>query len=160
MAGRNWGSGYGSIVSVRIQASSLASHSCGVHRGLGQKSRHSISAVCAALPQKNNMQDNSFTEYIVYDVLGHIADVSYKRMFGGAGIYVAGKIVAIVVEGELYFKADVALIEKYTALGCHPFTYDRDGKQVSMKYMSATESMLEDREVMSGRVEESLLISK
>ncbi len=106
------------------------------------------------------MKDNSFTEYIVYDILGHIESLTSRRMFGGAGIYVHGKIVAIIVSGELYFKADEELVAKYTVLGCHPFTYEKNGKTVSMKYMSATEEMLEDRAVMEERVYESLALSE
>lgn len=104
------------------------------------------------------MKDSSFVDYIVYDVLGHIAGVTHRKMFGGAGIYVDGRIVAIVAGGELYFKADSALVAKYSALGCHPFTYERNGKSVSMAYMSATEEMLEDRAVMETRVAESLAL--
>lgn len=81
-------------------------------------------------------------------------------MFGGAGIYVDTKIVAIIVSGELYFKADEELVAKYTALGCHTFTYERNGKSISMKYMSATEEMLEDRHTMEERVYESLQITE
>jgi DNA transformation protein len=106
------------------------------------------------------MKDNSFTEYIVYDILGHIEGLTSRRMFGGAGIYVDGKIVAIIVSGELYFKANEELVAKYTALGCHPFTYEKNGKTVSMKYMSATEEMLENRAVMEERVYESLELNK
>lgn len=105
------------------------------------------------------MKDNSFVDYIVYDILGHIEGIRAKPMFGGAGIYVDNKIVAIIVSGELYFKADEALVARYTALGCHPFTYERNGKSVSMKYMSATEEMLEDRHTMEERVYESLALS-
>ena len=104
-------------------------------------------------------KDNSYVEYIVYDVLGHIDGLTAKKMFSGAGVYLDGSIVALVIDGELYFKSNAELMKKYSALGCHPFTYDRNGKMVTMSYMSATEEMLEDRETMSTRIYESYDVS-
>lgn len=104
-------------------------------------------------------KDNSYTEYIVYDVLGHIEGISTRPMFSGTGIYLDGVIVAFVTGGELYFKSDNVLKDKYLALGCHPFTYAKNGKDIEMCYMSADESMIEDREVMSERIYESYEVS-
>ena len=58
------------------------------------------------------MKDNSYTEYIVYDILGHIPGITTKRVFSGSSIYLDGLIVAIVADGELYFKCDDTLKEK------------------------------------------------
>ena len=100
-------------------------------------------------------KDNSYTEYIVYDVLGHIDGISTKPMFSGTGIYLDGKIVAFVTGGELYFKSDNKLKEKYIPLGCHPFTYIKKGKNIELCYISAIEEMTEDRLIMSERIYES-----
>ena len=105
------------------------------------------------------MQDNSFTDYIVYDILGHIPDIRTKKMFSGTGVYVGESIVAFIAGGELYFKSDAALVQKYTALDCHLFTYTKHGKDIALKYMSATESMLEDRAIMEERIAEALSLS-
>ena len=106
------------------------------------------------------MKDNSYIDYIVYDILGHISGITTKRMFSGASIYLDGVIVAFVADGELYFKCDDALKEKYLKEGCHPFTYDRkDGKAVEMHYISANEDMIENREIMTERVYESFNLS-
>lgn len=106
------------------------------------------------------MKDNSYTEYIVYDVLGHIDGIATKRMFSGAGVYLDRVIVAFINDGELYFKCDDGLKEKYLGLGCHPFTYNKKGKEVELCYISATEEMMEDREVMSDRIYESYKLSQ
>jgi len=61
-----------------------------------------------------------------------------------------------VADGELYFKCDNILKEKYLKEGCHPFTYTRkDGKTIEMCYISANEDMIENREIMTDRVYES-----
>lgn len=105
-------------------------------------------------------KDNSYAEYIVYDVLGHISGITTKKMFSGSGIYLDGVIVAFVTDGELYFKSDDSLKGKYLTEGCHPFAYTRkDGKVIEMHYMSANEDMIENREIMTERVYESFDIS-
>jgi len=105
-------------------------------------------------------RDNSYTEYIVYDVLGHLEDITMKPMFSGAGIYMDGVIIAFVAEGELYFKSNDTLKEKYLSQGCHPFLYMKKGKEVEISYMSATEEMMEDRDIMLDRAYESYELSK
>lgn len=106
------------------------------------------------------MKDNSYTEYIVYDVLGHISGITTKKMFSGTGIFLDGVIVGFVTGGELYFKCDDFLKEKYLAEGCHPFTYSKkDGKKIEMCYMSVTEEMMEDREGMKERIWEARELS-
>ena len=100
-------------------------------------------------------KDNSYTEYIVYDVLGHINGISTKPMFSGTGIYLDGVIVAFVTGGELYFKCDDILREKYLKEDCHTFTFNKNGKEIELCYISANEDMIENRETMSDRIYES-----
>lgn len=104
-------------------------------------------------------RDTSFVEYIIFDVLGHIPGITSRGMFSGHGIYLDGAIIALVIDGELYFKADKELKEKYQTLGYHPFSYDRNGKMVDLNYMSVTLEDLENRDEMDRRVEESYGVS-
>ena len=105
-------------------------------------------------------KDSSYMEYIVYDVLGHIPDISAKSMFSGWGIYWKGVIVAIIADGELYFKADRDLVAKYKKSGLYPFTYKKgDGKSYDMAYMSVPEETLNDHDAIEERVFESYEIS-
>ncbi len=46
---------------------------------------------------------NSFDDYVVHDVLGHIDGISARAMFGGHGIYKDGVIFAIIAYDELFF---------------------------------------------------------
>ena len=104
-------------------------------------------------------KNDSYAEYILYDVLGHIDGITSKKMFSGYGIFLDGAIVAIIADGELYFKADDKLKVKYKKLGCYPFTYDRNGKTVEMSYMSVPADVLEDKEAIKERVYESYGVS-
>ncbi len=106
------------------------------------------------------MKTNEFADYIIYDVLGHIERITAKKMFSGYGIFLDKKITAIIAEGELYFKADLKLKEKYKSLGHYPFTYDRKGKTIEMSYMSVSVEELENREAISVRVVEAFGVLK
>jgi DNA transformation protein and related proteins len=104
-------------------------------------------------------KDTSFVEYIIYDVLGHIPEITSRGMFSGHGIYLDSVIIALIIDGELYFKVDKELKEKYIKDGYHPFSYDRNGKMVDLAYISVTAEDLENREEIDRRVEESYQIS-
>ncbi len=105
-------------------------------------------------------KDTSYRDYILYDVLGHIDGITDRAMFGGWGIYKDGLIIGIIAEGELYLKADPESIKVLTEQGCYPFSYQgKDGKQMSMAYMSVPEETLENQDIMEARIDESFAIS-
>ena len=105
-------------------------------------------------------KDNSYADYIIYDVLGHINGITSKKMFSGYGIFLNKKIIAIIADGELYFKANKEFKEKYKLLGCFPFTYSRNGKTIEMSYMSVSGEELENRDAISTRVDESFEVGE
>jgi len=106
-------------------------------------------------------RDNSFKDYIVEDVLGHIDGITSKGMFGGWGIYLEGIIVGLIIDGELYLKADKELVAKYKKIGLYTFTYTGSKNKVyEMNYVSVPEETMEDREAIKERIYESFEISK
>jgi DNA transformation protein len=111
-------------------------------------------------------RDNSFKDYIVEDVLGHIEGISSGGMFGGHGIYLDGVIVGLIIDGEFYLKTD----KKTKGLG-EQFKYERNppahkatdgqrGKIVSLPYAIVPIEILEDRDKMEERIYESFEISE
>ena len=42
----------------------------------------------------------SFHEYVIGDVLGHISGITSRKMFGGYGIYLDGVIFAIITDDD------------------------------------------------------------
>lgn len=104
-------------------------------------------------------RDSEYKDYIVEDVLGHIAGISVRGMFGGWGIYLNKVIVGIIAEGELYLKADPEIVLKYKKAGCYPFSYDRNGKIIEMAYMSVPLETLENQDLIKERIDESYDIS-
>jgi DNA transformation protein len=106
-------------------------------------------------------RDNSFKDYIVEDVLGHIAGITSRAMFSGHGIYLDGIIVGLIIDGEFYLKTDKETMPKYKAEGEKVFEYERpDGKVVTMPYVCVSLETLEDREKIEERIYESFEISK
>lgn len=69
-------------------------------------------------------------------------------MFGGHGLYRNGKMFAIVVDGELFFKVTEATRPDFEERGLKPFTYARKGKTIAMSYWSAPAECLDDSRVM------------
>lgn len=70
----------------------------------------------------------------IRDLFRPLGTVTVRRMFGGAGIYRDGVILAIEVEGEIYLKADAHTVPDFRAAGSEPFVYDGKGKPVTMSY--------------------------
>ncbi len=87
---------------------------------------------------------SEFIDHLIHDLLASVPNVTARAMFGGHGIYKSGKIFGIIINDQLYLKADDALAKVYTAAGAHPFTYQREGKTYSMKYFCVPEAILEN----------------
>lgn len=103
-------------------------------------------------------QADRFHEYVVGDLLAHLAGITSRAMFGGYGIYRNGKIFALIADGNLFFKArseTKAFFEKNPE--SHPFQYSKkDGKVYSMSYWLVPESVQEDRELLDQWVAQAL----
>ena len=92
----------------------------------------------------------------ILELLRPLKGVSARAMFGGHGLYKNGKMFAIVVDGELYFKVTDANRADYKERGLGPFTYDRKGKTVALSYYAAPAECLDDARFMVEWAEKSL----
>ncbi len=73
--------------------------------------------------------------------------VQPRRMFGGHGIYAAGRMFALIADDVLYLKADSVNRAALLAEGGQPFK-PFEGKSMVMPYISLTEEALEDEETL------------
>ena len=113
-------------------------------------------------------RDNSFRDYIVEDILGHIEGITSRAMFSGYGIYLNGIIVGLIIDGEFYLKTDKNTKGRILMDGTRHdsaesgkiFEYERRGKTVSLPYAIVPIEILEDREKIEERIYESFEISK
>jgi len=89
--------------------------------------------------------DLAFAEDL-FSGLGH---VQARRMFGGAGLYAAGVMFALVDEGRIYLKTDDALQTDLVAAGAIAWIYTerrgpKAGIPVETSYWSLPEPALDD----------------
>ena len=106
-------------------------------------------------------RSDSFKDYIVEDVLGHIDGITSREMFGGYCIFLDRLAVGLIIDGELFLKADKELVAKYKKEGLYPFTYTGNKNKVyEMAYVNVPIETLEDREKIEARLYESFEISK
>ena len=90
---------------------------------------------------------SSFVDYVVNDLLGEVEGVRAKAMFGGYGVYKGDTFFAIIVDDELYYKADTSTRKDYEKCGSEPFSYSRkDKKAVTMSYWKLLAEVMDDRQ--------------
>ena len=104
--------------------------------------------------------NNSFHEYVLYDLLGDIPGTTSRAMFGGWGVYKDGTIFAIISDGELYFKVYKSNQADYEKCGSHPFEYAREGRQVPLSYWLLPEEIMEDQEKLFAWAQTSVDINR
>ncbi|WAJ31027.1 TfoX/Sxy family protein [Antarcticirhabdus aurantiaca] len=76
--------------------------------------------------------------------------VSIRRMFGGKGIYSDGRIIAVVLDGELFLKTDAETAARFEDAGSRRWTYAREGRSpVAMPYHALPDEALDDPDVMA-----------
>lgn len=81
--------------------------------------------------------------------LAPLGALSKRAMMGGRTLYLDGIVFAIIVAGELWFKADTVSDVLWDEAGCPRFTYDRsDGRTGSMNYRRAPEDVYDDGEAL------------
>ena len=105
----------------------------------------------------------SFHEYVIGDILGHIAGITSKRMFGGYGIYLDGAIFAFITgDDELRFKASEETKDKYEKLGGKQFIYTghKNKKPTAMPYWTVPEEIMENREKIEDWAREAAALSQ
>jgi len=104
-----------------------------------------------------------FHDYVMADVLGHIENITSKRMFGGYGIYLDGVIFAIITsDSELYFKVGDENRAQFETLGSSQFIYKghKNKKPTPMPYWIVPEEIMEDREKIEEWARQSAVLSK
>jgi len=79
--------------------------------------------------------------------------VSARAMFGGYGLYYLDAqgnsiMFALVADEILYFKTDAHNRTQFEQRGLSAFTYEKNGKPVTMSYFAAPEEVFDDPEEM------------
>ena len=93
------------------------------------------------------MVDSSFAIY-VEEMLTQFGNFTFKAMFGGYGIYQNGLIFALIINDELYFKADKLSDKFYMEFDSAPFEYEGKNGVVRMNYWRVPSEVLEDEDLL------------
>lgn len=78
------------------------------------------------------------------EVFASFGRITSRRMFGGHGIYHDGLMFGLVVNEQLYLKADTLSRHEFHALALPPFSYLRQGKLMHLSYYLAPEDIFDD----------------
>jgi DNA transformation protein len=71
--------------------------------------------------------------------------IQARRMFGGFGMYVGGRITGIIVQDRIYLKTDGESRKAFLAEKCQPFTYrKKTGKGISLRYYAIPERLYDE----------------
>ena len=85
----------------------------------------------------------------VQEALEPLGNVTLRKMMGGATLYLDGIVFAIMVDGEIWIKADAETDAIWDAEGCEKFTVTfRDGKVDMMNYRRAPTDVYDDAEAL------------
>lgn len=105
-------------------------------------------------------KSKEFHDYIIHDVMGHIAGINSRVMFGGYGIYQHGTIFGIIVNGVLYFKVNESNKKEFEGFGSKPFSYkSKDGKNATMSYWEVPEEIMESPALLALWIDRSVAVS-
>lgn len=85
----------------------------------------------------------------IEDMFSSLGPVTIKRMFGGKGIYVEGRIVGLEVNGEVLLKADTQSAPAFQAAGSEQWSYSGRGRPVHMPYWSIPLDAFDDPDEMA-----------
>lgn len=99
-------------------------------------------ALARKAPRDPELEAGIATALELFEGLG---PVSARKMFGGAGIYHAGRMFALIADGAIYLKSDAASAAHFDAALCAPFVFQpKDGKAITMSYRRMPDSALDD----------------
>jgi DNA transformation protein len=86
--------------------------------------------------------DDSFIAFVL-DQLSALPDVRPRAMFGAHGLYQGAHFFAILDQGRLFFKTDATSQADYEARGMPVFTYEVEGRVMTMQYHEVPPDVLE-----------------
>jgi DNA transformation protein len=77
-----------------------------------------------------------------------VGTITRRAMMGGATFYCDGTVFAIIAMDALWFKADEVSDAVWDAADCARFTYEMNGKTVTMNYRRAPDDVYDDSDAL------------
>jgi len=101
------------------------------------------------------MRRPEFVDYVL-EQMASVRGLHVRAMFGGYGVYQDDLIFAIIVNDALYLKSDAAVQRDFEEKCLQPFTYEVQGKPVTMQYFEAPPEVFEKPNSMRDWVEKAM----
>lgn len=97
----------------------------------------------------------------IRDIFSAFGPVTVRRMFGGAGIYADGVMIALVSDEVIYLKADDETASAFEQEGLAPFTYSKKpGRQAVMSYRRMPDRCYDDPDELARWASRALAAAK
>jgi TfoX/Sxy family transcriptional regulator of competence genes len=89
----------------------------------------------------------SYHDFIIYDLMGKLPEISSKPMMSGWCIYSEKVPFAAIIGNQVYLKAKREMADKLCALGWQKFEYKKpDGKIIHMNYWQVPDELIDNQE--------------
>jgi DNA transformation protein and related proteins len=86
----------------------------------------------------------------IHELFREFGPVSVRRMFGGQGIFVDGRMIGLVARDVIHLKADAETVPDFEREGLSPFTYaTKDGEHKLTSYWRMPERLYDDPEELA-----------
>ncbi|AMN42774.1 TfoX/Sxy family protein [Rhodoplanes sp. Z2-YC6860] len=100
------------------------------------------------------------SEYLA-ELFAGFGPVSVRRMFSGAGVFADGLMIALVVDGVIFLKADEETIPQFEGEGQSPFSYQRKGgRRTIMSYWRMPERLYDDPDELAVWARRSMAVAQ
>ena len=87
----------------------------------------------------------------IAELFAGFGPVAVRRMFSGAGIFAEGLMIALVVDGVIFLKADERTIPQFEREGLKPFSYrTSDGARTLNSYWRMPERLYDEPDELAG----------
>ena len=95
----------------------------------------------------------------ISDQMEPVGGVTFRKMFGGVGIFKEGKMFGMLnSKGTLFMKVDATNIQDYQDRDMLPFSHDKN-KTAKMPYYEVPLEIIEDRNLLKVWADKSTLIN-
>src|SRR5436190_13136312 len=86
----------------------------------------------------------------IRELFAEFGPVDVRRMFGGAGIFVDGRMIGLVSRDVIYLKADAETIAAFEREGLAPFRYStKNGEHKLTSYWRMPDRLYDDPEELA-----------
>lgn len=102
-------------------------------------------------------KDTSYHDFIVYDLMIRLPEISSRPMMSGWCIYSDKVPFAAIIGNQLYLKAKGEIADKLASLGWKKFNYEKsNGKTVHMSYWQVPDELIDNQELFEEIAKEVL----